>query len=358
MALIVKQLNAYSCKTYLVKSDSSIDVLLIDPVLEHVLEYVKLIDKEGWNLKYVIDTHTHADHISGCAALQDIKGCSYIMQRIAPALCPNIRIDDNQVLELLPGVSFEFFYTPGHTGDSITIVVENYVFTGDCLFLDDGGAGRDDLPGGDSGAHWESILLYKDLPENLLVHPAHEYRNRQPSTLAQQKKTNPYFQYTSKDQYLRFVAQLKLTPAEWMKDVLKANYACAQNPKAAWIPIDISACEVPGMLASNVNATIVSNISAIELKRRIRAGNEVIMVDVREPSELVGEMAAIKGSINIPILQINSRSKELQKYQDKEIILICRSGHRANTAAQILKKSNFLNVRVLSGGMLNWIHTQ
>lgn len=351
MNIEVKQLNPNHCLTYMVKEKSSNEVILIDPVLEHVSQYIEIITKNNLRLTHVIDTHTHADHISGAASLVDKTACVYVIHKNSPVKCASVKIDEN-LDYVFAGIPLKIIHTPGHTEDSVCLIVEECIFTGDALFLDDGGAGRDDLSGGHPGKHWESLQKILQLPETLIVYPAHDYRNRQPSTLKQQKLTNPHLKLASKQDYIQYLEELKLGPAEWMKDVLKANYACARDPKAAWIPADSPACEVKGTLGISVNDQNVDGLSVYDFITKLKMStNSLVLLDVRDEAELNGEFGKIDNVINIPIAKLSSRLDELEKYKDQEIVTICKKGGRAITAAQILKQSNFNNVSYLIGGM-------
>lgn len=352
--MICKQLNPHSCRTYLIGLEDSSEIVLIDAVLDHVNDYMDLLKEKGYNLVKVIDTHTHADHISGGAALKDITGCSYAMHENAPAKCPDFGLSDGFEWKLLGEIPVRVIATPGHTRDSISLVFPDRVFTGDALFLDSGGAGRDDLPGGDPGAHWESLQKLSALPEELIVYPAHDYRKREPSSLGQQKKTNPHLKPRTKEEFVHYLQDLILGPAEWMEDVLKANYACASDPGAAWIPADSPACEVKGTLDLGVNDIQVESITASVVRDKMASDTPPLFVDVREPQELSEELGYIEGSTNIPIGSLAARLSELDKDKDREIITVCRSGARAHTAAQIMTKAGFSKASVLSGGMIAW----
>ena len=353
MSLYVKQLNPHACRSYLVGREGSAEVALIDPVLDHLDDYRELLEREGLSLVRVIDTHTHADHISGAAALKDMMDCSYVMHEAAPAHCAEARVADGDTLDLL-GASVRIVHTPGHTRDSICLVFPEWVFTGDALFLDDGGAGRDDLPGGDPGAHWESLRKLEALPEELVVLPAHDYRGRKPSSLKRQKSTNPHLKPRSRPEFVQYLEDLRLGPADWMKDVLEANYACAQDPKAAWIPVDTPACEVKGTMEAGVNEIEVESIAVPELKRRLKSGEDPVLLDVREEYELNSELGHLDGIVHIPIGHLAHRLEELEELSGREIVTVCRSGARAHTAAQILRQAGFPRVRVLEGGMIAW----
>jgi len=244
--------------------------------------------------------------------------------------------------------------TPGHTQDSLSLVFPDRLFTGDVLFLDDAGGGRDDLPGGDAGDHWESLQRILALPDHLVVYPAHEYRGRQPSVLRRQRQTNPHLAVPTKEAFVQYVEDLRLGPADWMRDVLKANYACAQDPRAAWIPADLPACEIQGTLQHGVNDVEVSTTTAAELRERMAAGQAPILVDVREVDELTAELGHLPAIRHIPIGALPQRLGELDTDRDKEIVTVCRSGSRAHTAAQILIQAGFPKARVLAGGMIAW----
>ncbi len=351
--MIFKQLNKTPCKTYLIGSESTKEVIVVDPVLEQVNEYVSLIKKEGLKLTHIVDTHTHADHISGAGALIDQTGAIYVMHQHSPVSCVAFRVPDGFDCHL-SDIPVKIMHTPGHTKDSMCLIFSDRILTGDTLFLDDGGAGRTDLPGGDPGEHWESMQRLKKLPDHLIVYPAHEYRGREPSGLGDQKKRNPNLQQRTKDEYVKWLNDMKLGPAEWMKDVLKANCNCTRDPKAASIPAGAPTCEVKGTMTCGVNEPQVPVIPVTEVKRRVdtNLSDGTIILDVREPSELRGELGVIKGALNVPVGQVSQRLHELEKYKEKEIVTVCKSGGRAHAAASVLIKAGFKKVFNMTGGML------
>ncbi|MBY9000364.1 MAG: MBL fold metallo-hydrolase [Candidatus Heimdallarchaeota archaeon] len=350
--MLFTQLNHASCKTYLIGVDVS-SIVLVDPVLEHVNDYLTYLKDNNLTLSAVVDTHSHADHISGAAALKDRTDCQYIMHENAPSKCVTWRVKEGDLIEI-DKLRMEVIESKGHTNDGISLIWGDNLFTGDALFLDDGGAGRDDLPGGDPAKHWETLQKFNDLPDYLIVYPAHDYRERKPSSLANQKITNPHLKKRTKKEFVAYLNDLRLGPADWMKDVLRANYSCAQDPQAAWIPVDAPSCEVKGTLEVGVNETAVESISVKLLAERIKANNPPLMIDVREPHELKLRIGNIEGVENIPIGQLISHLDLLSHVKDEEIVLVCRSGARAYTAAQIMKKAGFKKPLVMDGGMLAW----
>lgn len=353
--LKIEQLNPHACKTYLLTSPESTETVIIDPVINHVLEYYELLNKRNSKLKYIIDTHTHADHISGAPSLKDLTGAELIMSEVSPAQCITLRVKNGQQIPFGKSV-LQFISTPGHTKDAISVVLsnENALFTGDSLFLDDGGAGRDDLPGGDPGEHYETLQKIMKLPETLIIYPAHDYRKRSPSPLKQQKQSNPHLKSRTKQQFIDYLNDLKLGPANWMKDVLNANYKCARDPKAAWIPVDSPACEVQIAKDLGTNTRKVVPISPNQLKKKLDAGEKPFLLDVREPPELRSPLGALPGVINISIIKLANNIDLIADKKNQEIVIICRSGARAFSMAQILEQGGFQNIKVLEGGMLAW----
>lgn len=351
--MLFEQLNPHACRTYLIGDERSREAVLIDPVLEHVEDYLKTLDQRKFTLTHVIDTHTHADHLSGGAALKDEVSCQYVMHQKAPARCVTFHLTDGFECRL-GETPVKVMTTPGHTKDSITLVLEDRVLTGDVLFLDDAGAGRTDLPGGDPGEHWDSMQRVLGLSDHLIVYPAHEYRGRQPSSMRDQKLRNPNLQPRTKQAYIDYLEGLKLGPADWMKDVLKANYACARDPKSAWIPVDVPACEIKGTMALGANDQQVAVIPAEEVKRELDAGTRLFVLDVRDPHELREELGHIKGATNIPVGALAHRLAELESHRGREIVTVCKAGGRAHTAAQILMQAGFPMVHVMMGGMMGW----
>ncbi len=363
--MFVKQLNPIACKTYLVANEKEKKAILVDPVLDGLAEYrdlltrLKELDPE-WSLAAVIDTHTHADHISAASSLKDLTGCKYVMHEKSAQKCVDVHVADGDNLTLA-GIEMKAYHTPGHTRDSISIAIEHgsdaLLLTGDALFLDDGGAGRDDLPGGDPAAHYESLQKLKGLNEDLIVLPAHDYRERTPSSLKRQKSTNPWLKEQTKESFVEFINDLKLGRADWMVDVLAANFKCSRNPNDAYIPNESPACEVQGTMGKLVDQQEIATVSPKEVQALIEKKEEMLLLDVREAYELSDALGKIDGVTNISITRIQAEIGTLAPWKEKPVITICRSGHRAETAAKILQSNGFTNVKNMTGGMTAWRQT-
>lgn len=348
------QLNLGPCKTYLI-SDHGL-AMLVDPVLEEVERYLAQLMLDELELKYIVDTHVHADHISGAAALCDRTGADYVMHIDSGCNYANYRVRDGERLEL-GSISVVVRHTPGHTEDSISLILPDRILTGDFLFIDEGGAGRTDLPGGDAGKHWDSLAALEDLSESLLVYPAHDYHERIVSTLAAERRNNPRLQPRSREDYIQWLDDLRLGPSAWMEDMIKANYACALDPKAAWIPVDEATCEVSGN-KSNINDEKVRTVSAKRVSAELSSDDPPFLLDVRQPDEFIGALGHMPGSALIPIAELPHALDRLEDKKDSPIVTVCHSGGRSKTAAAILTVAGFSNVRSLEGGILSWLeHT-
>ena len=217
--MIFKQLfdNRSSTYTYLISSGEGREALIIDPVIENVNEYVNLLKKLNLKLVKVIDTHIHADHVTGASKLKDITKCSSIMGDHTPADTVEIRVKDDEYINL-DNIKLRAMYTPGHTSDSYSFLMDNYLFSGDTLLIN--GTGRTDFQNGNAIDSYNSIFnkLLK-LPDETLLYPAHDYKGEKFSTIGKERKNNPRLQVNSKDQYIEIMNNLGLKKP----DQLEAN---------------------------------------------------------------------------------------------------------------------------------------
>ena len=213
--MIFKQIfdQKSSTYTYLIASDKGREALIIDPVIENVDEYIKLLKELDLKLVKVIDTHIHADHITGASKLKDITKCSTIMGDRTPAESVEIKVKDDEYIDL-DNLKFRAMYTPGHTSDSYSFLMNNYLFSGDTLLIN--GTGRTDFQNGNAKDAYNSIFnkLLK-LPEETLLYPAHDYKGEIVSSIGKEKKQNPRLQVSSVEEYIDIMSNLNLKkPAE------------------------------------------------------------------------------------------------------------------------------------------------
>ena len=212
--MIFKQLfDQKSCTyTYLIASSKGREALIIDPVIENVSDYIILLKELDLRLVKVIDTHIHADHVTGASKLKDITKCSIIMGDHTPADAVEIKVKDDEYINL-ENLKIRAMYTPGHTSDSYSFLMDNYLFSGDTLLIN--GTGRTDFQNGNSKDAYNSIFnkLLK-LPDETFLYPAHDYKGEIVSTIGKEKKQNPRLQVNSVDEYVELMNNLNLKKPE------------------------------------------------------------------------------------------------------------------------------------------------
>jgi glyoxylase-like metal-dependent hydrolase (beta-lactamase superfamily II) len=220
--MIFKQLfdTRSSTYTYLISSGKGREALIIDPVIENVTEYISLLKELDLKLVKVIDTHIHADHVTGASKLKDITKCSTIMGAHTPAESVEIKVKDDEYIDI-DNLKIRAMYTPGHTSDSYSFIMNNYLFSGDTLLIN--GTGRTDFQNGNPKDAYNSIFnkLLK-LPEETFLYPAHDYKGEKVSTIGKEKKQNPRLQVNSVNEYVEIMNNLNLKkPTEIDNNVTK-----------------------------------------------------------------------------------------------------------------------------------------
>ncbi len=197
-----------STYTYIIASSKGREALIIDPVLENVDNYIDLLNELDLKLVKVIDTHIHADHVTGASKLKEKTKCVTIMGDQTPADAVEIKVKDNELIKL-DQLKIRALYTPGHTSDSFSFLMDNYLFSGDTLLIN--GTGRTDFQNGNSKDAYNSIFnkLLK-LPDETLLYPAHDYKGEKVSTIGKEKKLNPRLQVKNVDEYIKIMNNLNL----------------------------------------------------------------------------------------------------------------------------------------------------
>lgn len=216
-----------STYTYLLARRPGGEALLIDPVLEQVPQYLRLIEELGLALVYALDTHVHADHITGLGELRDRTGCASVMGAQTRADCVSLRINDGETLDV-DGLKLQALHTPGHTDDSYSYRLADRVFTGDTLLIR--GTGRTDFQNGDPYAQYDSLFnrLLK-LPEETLVYPGHDYKGWTVSTIGEELRYNPRLQVRSVEEYVALMRSLHLPDPRLMDVAVPANLRCGRR---------------------------------------------------------------------------------------------------------------------------------
>ena len=197
-----------STYTYLIASKKGREALIIDPVLENIETYIKLLKELDLKLVKVIDTHIHADHITGASELNKETNCSTIMGEHTPAESVQIKVKEGEIIKI-DGLKIKAIYTPGHTSDSYSFLMNNLLFSGDTLLIN--GTGRTDFQNGNSKDAYDSIFnKLLTLPEETLLYPGHDYNGKKMSTIGNEKKFNPRLQVNNEKEYVKIMNDLNL----------------------------------------------------------------------------------------------------------------------------------------------------
>jgi len=210
-----------STYTYLIASAKGREALIIDPILENIEQYIKLLNELDLKLVKVIDTHIHADHITAASKLKNKTNCTTIMGEHTPSDTVEIKVKDNEVI-YVDKLEIKVIYTPGHTKDSYSFLLDDYLFSGDTLLIN--GTGRTDFQGGNSKDSYNSIFnrLLK-LPEETLLYPAHDYNKQNVSTIGKEKKFNPRLQVSGINEYIDIMNNLNLSKPKLMDINVASN---------------------------------------------------------------------------------------------------------------------------------------
>jgi len=336
--MIFRQLfDPVSCTyTYLLGSEAGREAILIDPVLEKVDRYIQLLEELDLKLTKAVDTHVHADHITGLGALRDRLGCITVMGAKSAVDRVSMRVEEGDGIEA-GDIRLGVLYTPGHTDDSYCYTLPDRVFTGDTLLIR--GTGRADFQNGDAVAGYHSIFgKLLTLAGGTLVYPGHDYKGDTVSTIAEEKAHNPRLQASSAEAYAEIMNTLNLPDPRMMDVAVPANLA-------------IGASLSDPLIAENT-------VEIEEARRRLKAG-DVFFVDLREDQERL-KAGVIPGSVHAAYgelahhIQPGGMLAALAKESAKTMILYCAYGERSALALRALIDAGLENVRHLGGGFEAW----
>ena len=214
-----EQIRSSGCLSYLLGCANEKQCVVIDPELDKADDYIELARFLHSQIKYAIDTHTHADHSSACKIMRERYGVPVIMHRATEAPYVDVRVEDGD--EITFGrLSLKVIYTPGHTQDAMCLLFTDRLFTGDTLLI--GGCGRTDLPGGDADKQYESLKRLEHLGDQIRIYPGHDYREAV-STLADEKQNNPRMRIASKEEFVRFMTSRKPPLPRKIQEALEWN---------------------------------------------------------------------------------------------------------------------------------------
>jgi glyoxylase-like metal-dependent hydrolase (beta-lactamase superfamily II) len=309
--------HADGCAAYVVTDEASREALVVDPRLDQVGAIQERLRARGAKLRWVVDTHTHADHLTGARTLAGREGAELLAHARSKLAAPARRVQGGDVVRL-GGTAVEVLDAPGHTPDSLALRVDGHLFTGDALFV--GGAGRTDFLGGSASDLFDTLRRFEALPEDTIVHPGHDYVNEPASTIGREKAGNPLL---AERERASLVARLDV-----------------KGPQPA---------NMPEILRFNLGADADSpTVSPRDLAARLAGGAPLTLVDVRGPLEFESERLA--AARNIPLADLPARLDEVPA---GEVVVVCRTGVRATIAAQTMRRQG-REVRVLEGGLVAW----
>ena len=329
--MIFRQLfdSVSSTYTYVIGSRSGGEALIIDPVLENVEKYIKLLDQLNVKLVKVIDTHIHADHISGIAELRDRTNCITIMGDATKADVVSMRVSDNEKIKL-ENMELKAIYTPGHTDDSYSFFMNDRIFSGDTLLIR--GTGRTDFQNGDPYDSYNSIFerLLK-LPEQTFLYPAHDYNGNTVSTIGEEKKFNPRLQVNSAEEYAAIMNNLNLANPKMMDIAVPANQKLG---------------------ISFEKQQKLNGLSFDVFSKKLNDDNYEL-IDLREEHE-IKKYGSIRNSIHVPFQRFIDLIKNTK--QAKNYLLYCAVGERSSLAVKVMQAYDNVTVSHLIGGFKEWIN--
>ncbi len=323
------------CVSYLIGCEKTCAAIVVDPLDEQIDRYLALTAARGMRIRYLLDTHTHADHFSAVRELRDQLQAPSIMHRNSPAPFVDIHAEDGETI-IVGDLRLELVHTPGHTADSMCVVLPDRVLTGDTLLL--GATGRTDLPSGDPDALYES-LFHRLLPldGSLLVYPAHNYKNLEPTTLEEQKKSNPRLQETGRAGFVEMMKSLSLAMPDHLTEALRTNQSGGKTVNQI----------------IQEAATRISFMAMGELRRRIDSGEPgVEILDIREADAYAA--GHIPGAIHLPRGQLELRIDSMFPDPRVRILSYCEFGKISTLAAGTLHTMGFQGAIALDGGIRAW----
>ena len=322
--------------TYLIASKLGGEALIIDPVLDKVDRYIQLLEELDLKLIKAIDTHVHADHITGLGALRDRTQCITVMGEQSAVDVVSLRVNDGDIIDI-EGLNLKAMYTPGHTSDSYSFLMDDRVFTGDTLFIR--GTGRTDFQNGSPEDQYDSLFnkLLK-LPDTTLVYPGHDYKGDTVSTIAEERAFNPRLQVKSKQEYVDLMNNLNL-----------------QNPKM----MDVA---VPANMRIGLSQDEVDqkgwSISARDTSKLI-GHPDVLLADLRDSRERA-KNGVIEGSVHAPYndlaenIQPGGMLYELIASTSKRLLFYCAYGERSAMAVKRAQDAGLTTAAHVKGGIDAW----
>jgi glyoxylase-like metal-dependent hydrolase (beta-lactamase superfamily II)/rhodanese-related sulfurtransferase len=360
--------------TYLIADPVNKEAMLIDPVNTHIDHYLALLAEHGLQLKYTLETHVHADHITASGLLRQRLGSQTGVSALCGAETADFQIKDGDIFSFTNGEQLKVIATPGHTLGSISFLWRDRVFTGDSLFI--GGCGRTDFQGGDAGRLYDSITqrLFT-LPDETLVYPGHDYQQRWVSSIRQERTTNPRLAGKTRDQFIDIMNNLNLPKPKLIDEAVPANRYCGleenerqdavavrntarENMKTNEAPGATCGMSLPasGLSVQDLVATAKQHITEVNVAnaKQLIAEGSITVIDTREESEY--SAGHIDNAIPLPRGVLEFKIGTIPELADKfqPVLIYCRTGGRAALAALSLQTLGYTQVVSMAGGYEAW----
>lgn len=330
--LFEKETSSY---TYLLGDAETKEAILIDPVVEMVERDLQLIKDLDLKLKYILDTHVHADHITASGELRNRTGAKTGLSSAYDMACPDLHIEDGQEIKFGPFI-IKAIHTPGHTSGCLSYQLGDKVFTGDALLIR--GCGRTDFQEGSSEKLFHSVRekLFL-LPETTIVYPAHDYKGFMKTSIGVEKRLNPRLNTNiSKEKFIDIMENLKLAYPKKIQEAVPANLQCGLPLKSEIL-----------------NSGFVDGSPTVTPEDVFTKLGHIKIIDVRGADEFNNELGHIP---NAELSTLGPQLDEKLNHMDKtkEIVFVCRSGKRSGEATRLALNKGFEKVYSLQGGMLRW----
>ena len=333
--MIFEEVRAGGCCSYVIACGDTCAGLIVDPEISQLDRTLGLVSKLGIRVHYVVDTHTHADHFTASLELARRLGVPRVMYRSSIAPDVDVRIDDGEML-ITGHLRIRAIHTPGHTEDSISLVLPDRVLTGDTLLR--GATGRTDLPTGDPDALYDSLFgRLLRLDDGLAVYPGHNYKNVPVSTIGEEKANNPRLQKRDRAAFVEQMRALNIGMPDHLTEALRTNRTGGKT--------------VAQLLEEA--AQRIAFMSMEEVRERVSAGgNGLTVLDVRERDAY--DAGHIPGALHVPRGQLEIRIDSVLPDPTVRVVTCCEFGKISTLAADTLRTMGFARAVALDGGMKAW----
>ncbi|MBZ4201943.1 MAG: MBL fold metallo-hydrolase [Methylovulum sp.] len=348
--------------TYLIADAISKEAALIDPVNTHIEAYIRLLAQHDLHLKYALETHVHADHITASGLLRQRLGTQTAVSQLCGAETADIQIMDGDIFQLGDLEQIKVIATPGHTAGSVSFLWRDRVFTGDALLI--AGCGRTDFQGGDAGALYDGITqrLFT-LPDETLVYPGHDYQQRWVSSIQQERTSNPRLANKTRAEFIDIMMNLQLPKPRLIDEAVPANRYCGLDEKERQDALITREIDRPVRITSSIQAmlsdvkSMITEVSVTTASQLLAEG-QLVLLDVREESEFAA--GHIANAVLLPrgVLEFKLAQVPELANKSKAVLVYCRTGGRSAMAAHTLQQLGYHNVLSMAGGFEAWQQEQ